>query len=243
MAPSQRPYMIAAGNTPGTFLFKKEHPSSAILICGEDQTPATRQILHLTITSNRIPEQRHRNFGTVTKEVIIHTECFLVSYANFMKRRMGENIYCPGIQSYLPNSCMSLEWESGGVLDELFDKHTLLSNALKEDLLFAASKHDDYHNIISISKCRFSALHNVIRFACPIIKEKVPNGFLLTYSDANNITVHVKRIHEYILQCTYVDINITLFQQWQYIIKGLPHVVRSMFETSASNEIALAGYD
>jgi hypothetical protein len=138
---------------------------------------------------------------------------------------------------------MGLEWESGGVPDELLDKHTLLSNALKEDLLFAASKHDDYHNIISISKCGFSALHNVIRLACPIIKEKVPNGFLLTYSDANDITVHVKRIHEYILQCTYVGIVITPFQQWQYIIKGLPHVVRSMLETSASNEIALAGYD
>ena len=83
----------------------------------------------------------------------------------------------------------------------------------------------------------------MIRLACPIIKEKVPNGFLLTYSDTNDITVHVKRIHEYILQCTYVGINITIFQQWQYIIKGLPHVVRSMLETCTSNEIALAGYD
>ena len=119
-----------------------------MLICGEDQTPATRQILLLTIASNIIPEQRHRNFGTVTKEVMIDTECFLVWYTNFVKRSMGKNIYCPGIQSYLPNSCMGLEWESGGVPDELLDKHTLLSNALKEDLIFAASKHDDYHNII-----------------------------------------------------------------------------------------------
>jgi len=94
---------------------------------------------------------------------------------------------------------MGLEWESSGVPDKLLDKHTLLSNALKEDLLFVASKHDDYHNIISISKCGFSALHNMIRLACPIIKEKVPNSFLLTYSDANDITVHVRRIHEYIL--------------------------------------------
>ena len=199
MAPGQRRYTMAAGNIPGTSLFKTERPTSAMLVCGEDQTPATRQILLLTIANNRIPEQRHRNFGTATKEVMIDTECFLVWYANFVKRSMGKNIYCPGIQSYLPNSCMGLEWESGGVPDELLDKHTLLSNALKEDLLFAASKHDDYHNIISISKCGFSALHNVIRLACPIIKEKVPNGFLLTYSDANDITVHVRRIHEYIL--------------------------------------------
>ena len=66
---------------------------------------------------------------------------------------------------------------------------------------------------------------------------------LLTYSEGKDITVHVKRVHEYILQCTYVGIVIAPFQQWQYLISKLPHVVRAMLETSASNEIALAGYD
>ena len=143
----------------------------------------------------------------------------------------------------MPNSCMGLEWESGGILDELLDKHLLLSNAQKEDLTFAGSKHDDYLNIISIAKCGFSALHNVIRLACPLIKERVPNMDLLTYSEGKDVTVHVKRVHEYILQCTYVGIVIAPFQQWQYLISKLPHVVRAMLETSASNEIALAGYD
>ena len=83
---------MAAGNIPGTSLFKKECPLSAMLICGGDQTPATRHILLLTIASNRIPEQCHRNFGTVTKEVMIDTECFLVWYANLMRRSMGKNI-------------------------------------------------------------------------------------------------------------------------------------------------------
>jgi hypothetical protein len=77
MAPGQRRYTMAAGNIPGTSLFKTERPPSAMLVCGEDQTPATRQILLLTIANNRIPEQRHRNFGTATKEVMIDTECFL----------------------------------------------------------------------------------------------------------------------------------------------------------------------
>ena len=151
-----------AGNIPGTSLLKKQRPKSATLICNDSQTPELRTILLMTIATNRIPEQRHRNYGTVTNETMIDTKCFLVWYDNFEKRCLGKNIYCPGLKSYMPNSCMGLEWESGGVPDELLDKHTLLSNALKEDLMFAASKHDDYLNIISIAKCGFSALHNVI---------------------------------------------------------------------------------
>ena len=97
---------------------------------------------------------------------------------------MGKTIYCPNLKAYMPNSYMGLEWESCGVPgDELLDKHTLLSNALKEDLLYAASKNDDFQNIMAISKCGFSALHNIIYLACPIIREQVlPNVTLLKYS-------------------------------------------------------------
>ena len=110
MDPGQRRYMMAAGNIPGTSLFKKECLSSAMLICGEDQTPATRQILLLTIVSNRILEQRHRNFGTVTKEVMIDTECFLIWYANFVKRSTGKAFT---VQEY-NRAYLTLAWVLNG---------------------------------------------------------------------------------------------------------------------------------
>ena len=84
-----------------------------------------------------------------------------------------KNIYCPSILSYLPNSYMGCEWDSGGVPDEAHDKHIKFSAALKEDLLFVTSKQDKYHNIVSISRYGFSALHNIIRLACQILKDQV----------------------------------------------------------------------
>lgn len=66
----------------------------------------------------------------------------------------------------------------------------------------------------------------------------MPNTSLLTYPDNSNITLHVKRVHEYILQFKLVGILLTEYQQWQNLIRGLTIKVRSMLETSASNEIS-----
>ena len=78
MDSGQRRYTMNAGNIPGTSLLKKQRPKSATLICNDSQTPELRTILLMTIANNRIPEQRHRNYGTVTNETMIDTECFLV---------------------------------------------------------------------------------------------------------------------------------------------------------------------
>jgi len=65
--------------------------------------------------------------------------CFLIWLESFVKRCFSKNIYCPSILSYLPNSYMGREWDSGGVPDEVIDKHVQFSAALKEDLLFVTS--------------------------------------------------------------------------------------------------------
>ena len=132
----------------------------------------------------RIPEQHHRNFGTVTKEVQLDPNCFLVLLESFVKRCFSKNIYCPSILSYLPNSYMGLEWDNGAVPNVALDKHVQYSVALKEDLLSITSKLDKYHN---------SALHNIIRLACQILKDQVPpNTLLLSYEDCSDISQHVK---------------------------------------------------
>jgi len=101
----------------------------------------------------RIPEQRHRNFGTVTKEAQLDPNCFLVLLESFVKHCFSKNIYCPSILSYLPKSYMGLEWDSGAVPDVALDKHVQYSAAFKEDLLFITSKPGKYHNIVAISRC------------------------------------------------------------------------------------------
>jgi len=113
---------------------------------------------------------------------------------------------------------MGHERDSGGVPDEVLNKHVQFSAALKENLLFITSKLDKYHNIVSISKCGFSGIHNIIRLACQILKDQVPDTSLLTYKDGSDITQHVKRVHEYILQCKLVGIVLTEYQQWQNLI-------------------------
>jgi hypothetical protein len=241
--PGERRYTMHAGNIPGASLLPDKLPKHARLILSGNQTANLRLILLTTIAEGKIPEERHRNYGTASKETLLDTSCFLVWYENFVKRCLGKNIYCPCLRAFMPNSCMGIEWETGGVPDELIEKYALLSNALKEDLMYSASKQESILNIISLARCGFSALHNVIRLACPLIKERVPNSNLLNYPDGKDISVHVKRVHEYILQSTYVGINIAPFQQWQLIIKMLPHALRAMLETSASNAISLARYD
>lgn len=88
-----------------------------------------------------------------------------------MKICFSKNIYCPSILSFLPNSYMGLEWDSGGVPDVVLDKHIQFSAALKEDLLFGTTSTENFHNIVSISRCGFSALHNIVRLAFQILKD------------------------------------------------------------------------
>ena len=237
-----RRYSCKLGNIPGTARNSNKN-QAATLVFDVDETRDSRLAALITLGKDRIPEQRHRNVGSVTKEAQLDPICFLVWLESFVKRCFSKNIYCPSILSYLPNSYMGREWDSGGVPDEVLDKHVQFSAALKEDLLFVTSKQDKYHNIVSISRCGFSALHNIIRLACQILKDQVPNTTLLSYEDGSDITQHVKRVHEYILQCKLVGISLTEYQQWQNLIRGLPIKVRSMLETSAANEISQPGFD
>jgi len=89
---------------------------------------------------------------------------------------------------------MGLEWESGGLPDEILDKHMLYSSALREDLLHVTLHDENLCNIVAIVKCGFSAVHNMINLACPILKTQVPDTTLLSFKEGTCITRHVKQI-------------------------------------------------
>ena len=140
-------------------------------------------------------------------------------------------------------SCMGLEWESGGLPDEILDKHMLYSSALREDLLHVTSHDENLCNIVAIAKCGFSAVHNMINLACPIVKTQVPDTTLLSFKEGTCITRHVKRVHEYVLQSVLVGISMSEWQQWQILVRGLPTKVQTMLNTSAISEISQPGFD
>ena len=197
----------------------------------------------VAMAANRIPEQRHRNYGTVSKEEKLDKQCFLVWFHSFVKRCFTKNIYCPSIYSYLASSCMGVEWESGALPDEVLEKHMLYSSALREDLLYVTSHDENLCNIVAIAKCGFSAVHNIINLACPIVKTRVPDTTLLIFKEGTCITRHVKHVHEYVLQSALVGISMSDWQQWQIIVRGLPTKVRTMLDTSAISEISQPGFD
>jgi len=53
-------------------------PLGKVLLYDVDETPASCLASLLALASDRIPEQRHQNFGTATKESRIDKEYFLV---------------------------------------------------------------------------------------------------------------------------------------------------------------------
>jgi len=80
-----------------------------------------------------------------------------------------------------------------GILpDDILDKHMAYSVVLKEDLLFVTSLDDNLCSIVSIAKCGFSALHNLIKLECPIVTTQVPDTALLLFKEGTYITCHVK---------------------------------------------------
>jgi len=108
--PGPRRYSIAQKNIPGASTrMSMLLPLGKVLLYDVDETPESRLASLLAMASGRIPEQRHRNFGTATKESRIDKECFLVWYHSFVKRCVTKNIYCPDILSYIPTSYMGLE--------------------------------------------------------------------------------------------------------------------------------------
>jgi len=138
---------------------------------------------------------------------------------------------------------MGLEWESGGLPDEILDKYMIYSTALKQDLLYVTSLDENYSSIVSILKCDFSALHNLIKLACPILKDQVPDTALLIYKEAKCINHHVKQVHEYVLQSKLFGISMLEWQQWQVLIRGLLMTIRTILDTSAISEISQPGFE
>jgi len=67
-----------AGNIPGASLLPDKLPKHARLILSGNQTANLRLILLTTIAEGKIPEERHRNYGTASKETLLDTSCFLV---------------------------------------------------------------------------------------------------------------------------------------------------------------------
>lgn len=113
-----RRYSCKLGNIPGTSR-NSDKNQAATLMFSDDETRDSRLAALTILGKDRIPEQRHRNVGTVTKEAQLDPTCFLVWYDSFVKRCVSKNIYCPSILSYTPNSYMGHEWDSGGVPDEV----------------------------------------------------------------------------------------------------------------------------
>ena len=79
------------------------------------KTLTSRMASLLAMATNKIPEQLHQNYGTVSEEEKLDSKCFLVLFHSFVKR------YCPSIFSYLATSCMGVEWEYGALPDEVFE--------------------------------------------------------------------------------------------------------------------------
>ena len=72
-----RRYSCKLGNIPGTSR-NSDKNQAATLVFNVDETRDSRLAALITLGKDRIPEQRHRNVGSVTKEAQLDPICFLV---------------------------------------------------------------------------------------------------------------------------------------------------------------------
>jgi hypothetical protein len=65
----------------------------------------------------------------------------------------------------------------------------------------------------------------------------IANSKLLDYVQGTSIALHVRSVHEYVLQCSLAGTKFSHYQIWKMIIKFLPDSIRMILNTAGTNLI------
>ena len=109
--------------------------------------------------------------------------------------------------------------------------------AIKEDLLYLSADSKATLNVIHNASGGYNALHSLLKVKVPILRDMIANSKILEYDQGTSIALHVRSVHEYVLQCSLAGTEFTHFQIWKMIIKFLLDTVRMLLNTAGMNLI------
>ena len=232
-----RRYSLLLRNIPAS---KRKLPAShpvGHLCCKKDETASERMNALTAIGNAKVPESRHRNKGKLKDSAAIASPFFLCYYTEFEKRESEHGLYVPPLAAYDPNSDMGREWEESLLPDELYVKYSAMNVAIKEDLLYLSADSEPVLNVIRNASGGYNALHSLLKIKVPMLRDMIANSKLLDYVQGTSIALHVRSVHEYVLQCSLAGTEFSHYQIWKMIIKFLPDNIRMILNTAGTNLI------
>ena len=232
-----RRYSLILRNIPAS---KRKLPANhpvGHLCCKKDETASERLNALTAIGIAKVPESRHRNKGKLKDSAAIASPFFLCYYTEFEKRESEHGLYVPPLAAYDPNSDMGREWEESLLPDELYVKYSAMNVAIKEDLLYLSADSEPVLNVIRNASGGYNALHSLLKIKVPMLRDMIANSKLLDYVQGTSIALHVRSVHEYVLQCSLAGTKFSHYQIWKMIIKFLPDSIRMILNTAGTNLI------
>ena len=188
-----------------------------------------------SIATTKIPDERKRNYGTVSAYEAFDPICILGWYKNLESRCLRNGIYIPPLRTFLRQSYMGAEWESDFCPKDLYEKGTQMDVGVIADLRYLCSKFPDLMQTLMASIYGYQTLKSIMTRYCAVLKDDgIANQKHLNYKHGDSIPRRAQKVREYILSSNFLGSQFSKYQEFKMMIGNFPPKHRDFLETKAT---------